>query len=528
SDGTEVFAQKYLDPQGRLECVERWGGNDGPDDAMENFAGWTLLYALGGDEKVLTLFEKAWEGHLLQFTAAKAPGIPMAENGMYWREFVTAFDWEHTGEALAAFHLYGLARPSDPLYKTRVLRFADFYTGEDPHADNYDREHKLIKSIQNGSRGAKVTPATPTDWGGLPVADHPERLTRYEEASNIKGDHPLNLCTTALGFNAFTLSGEKRFRDWTLEYAGAWRERILNNSGNIPTNIGLDGAIGGDWGQWWGGVFGWNFDPKSGSRNYFIRGPRIAFGIAAMLTGDASWMEPLRRQIQNLYFVKQEENGRTLLPRKHGPDGWYGYSANDHADVQRDIWLFSFDRTGLDGLDRDPWIRYLEGDNPDFPGEALRADLEGVRRRVAGLREDALPADVRPSDHPQRYNPAQVSSLVNLALGGNAPGGSGNILHSRLLYFDPARDRVGLPEDVAALVETITPKGLRLRLVNLSQVEPRTVVVQAGAYGEHRFGRVGKVAVNGNAFEAQLAPGSGGVLEIELAMWKNAPRYRRP
>ncbi|MEZ5393598.1 MAG: hypothetical protein R2724_12200 [Bryobacterales bacterium] len=112
SDGTEAFAQKYLDPQGYLECVERWGGNDGPDDAMENFAGWTLLYALGGDEKVLHLFEKAWEGHLLQFTAAKAPGIPMAENGMYWREFVTAFDWEHTGEALAAFHLYGLARPT--------------------------------------------------------------------------------------------------------------------------------------------------------------------------------------------------------------------------------------------------------------------------------------------------------------------------------------------------------------------------------------------------------------------------------
>ncbi|MEZ5362370.1 MAG: hypothetical protein R2748_08555 [Bryobacterales bacterium] len=64
--------------------------------------------------------------------------------------------------------------------------------------------------------------------------------------------------------------------------------------------------------------------------------------------------------------------------------------------------------------------------------------------------------------------------------------------------------------------------------MNLNQVEPRAVVVQAGAYGEHRFGRVGEVAVDGNAFEAQLAPGSGGVVEIELGMWKNAPRYRQP
>ena len=528
SDGAEAFADKYLDERGFLKCVERWGGNDGADDAMENFSGWTLLYALGGDEKVLELYKKAWEGHLRQFTEARAPGIEMAEHGMYWREFVTSFDWEHTGEALGAFHLYGLARPDDPLYRTRVRRFARFYTGDDPRADNYDRELRIIKSIHNGSRGAKITPAKTIDWGGLPVEGHPERLERYEEASNIKGDHPLNLCTTALGYNAWLVTGEERYRDWTLEYAGAWRERILQNGGNIPTNIGLDGKIGGDWGRWWGGVFGWNFDPESGSRNYFIRGPRIAFGIAALLTADAGWMEPLRRQMQNLYAVKRVEDGRTLLPRKHGPDGWYSFSASEHLDVQRDVWLFSFDRTGLEGLERDPWIRYLEGKNPEFPFQALQRELAGVRQRVAGLRADDLPRDERTSDHPQRFNPARTEALVNLTLGANHPGTSGNVLHSRLLYFDPARGRVGLPDDVAALVETITPDGLRLRLVNVNQVEPRTVLVQAGAYGEHRFTNVGDVAVNGNLFEARLAPGSGGVFEIGLELWKNPPTLRRP
>ena len=194
---------------------------------------------MGGDQKVLDLYERAWEGHLQQFTDAKIPSIEMAKDGMYWREFVTAFDWEHTGEALAAFNLYALARPDDASYRERVTRFADFYTGADPEADNYDSEHRVIKSIHNGSRGAKITAASEMDWGGLPIEGAPERLTRYSTASNVKGDHPLNLCTTALGFNAYLLSRDDRFRDWALEYLDAWHERILANDGNIPTNIGL-------------------------------------------------------------------------------------------------------------------------------------------------------------------------------------------------------------------------------------------------------------------------------------------------
>ena len=76
ADGAEEFAAKYLDDRGFLRCVERWGGNDGPDDAMENFGGWTLLYALGGDEGVLKRYKHAWEGHIKQFTNGRCP-IPV-------------------------------------------------------------------------------------------------------------------------------------------------------------------------------------------------------------------------------------------------------------------------------------------------------------------------------------------------------------------------------------------------------------------------------------------------------------------
>ena len=529
SEAAGIFYNRYVDERGYLKCIERWGGNDGADDAMENFEGWTLLYALGGDETVLDLYEKAWEGHLKQFTAAKVPGIEMAENGMYWREFVTSFDWEHTGEALAAFHLYALARPDDARFRDRVTRFADFYTGRDPQADNYDPEHRVIKSIHNGSRGAKLTPAAEMDWGGLPVEGAPERLTRYATASKVRGDHPLNVATTALGFNAFLLTREARFREWALDYLDAWRTRIYAADGNIPTNIGLDGSIGGEWdGKWYRGVFGWDFDPASGSRNYFIRGPRIGFGIGLLLSGDRGYMEPLRRQIANLYAAKRVENGRTLLPRKHGDDGWYSYSPNEYLDVQRDIYLFTFDRTNLEGLSRDPWIQYLDGENPGYPAEALRGNIDGVRRRIEGIRADKSVDFEWTSDYPQRFKAAQIDALVNLALGGNAPGSSGNILHSRLFYLDPARSRPGLPDDVAALVESITPEGVRVRLVNLDATNAREVTVRAGAYGEHQFNKVNGAAAGSNLLRVRLAPGAAGTLELGMKLFANAPTAPQP
>ena len=531
SRGAEAFAERYLDERGFLKCIERWGGNDGADDAMENFGGWTLLYALGGSERVLELYKKAWEGHIRQFTAARAEGIEMADQGMYWREFVTSFDWEHTGEALAAFYLYGLARPDDSTYRIRTERFARFYTGDDPLADNYDRARKIIKSLHNGSRGPKLTPASEMDWGGLPVEGAPERLTRYATASNIRGDHPLNLCATSLGFNAFALTGNERYADWTIEYAKAWRDRALANDGNIPTNIGMDGTIGGEWGgKWYGGVFGWNFWPESSGRNYFIRGPRIGFGIGVLLTGDRTFMEPLRQQIINLYAGAKTEGERVLLPRKHGHDGFYGHSTDQRLDVQRDVYLFTFDRSGLKGLDDDPWIRYLDGDNPAYPLIALQADIDSVRSKVAGMRLDSSVDYERPSDYTQRFNPSVTNSLVELMLGGNSPGRSGNILHTRLFYYDPDRSRPGLPDQVGALVDRIGPSEVRVQLVNLDSLRSRRVVVQAGAYGEHRFTVVrsedGHARIGGNRFEVRLAPGAGGTLEIGMDLFANRPQIR--
>src|SRR4029077_12960740 len=101
--------------------------------------------------------------------------------------------------------------------------------------------------------------------------------------------------------------------------------------------------------------------------------------------------------------------------------------------------------------------------------------------------EDPTTPDTRLADDPKKYNPAVVDNLVELALGGLPPGIKGTLLHCRLRYFDPLARRAGLPEDVAALVAQMTDDEVVVSLVNVSQLETRTLVVQAGGYGEHEI-----------------------------------------
>ena len=67
----QEFYEKYFDDRGRLQCFVRWGANDGPDDAFENFNRWPELHALGGDDEILRLFSKGHEGLLRQYTEAR-------------------------------------------------------------------------------------------------------------------------------------------------------------------------------------------------------------------------------------------------------------------------------------------------------------------------------------------------------------------------------------------------------------------------------------------------------------------------
>ena len=237
------FYAKYFDERGWLLCVERWGGDDGPDDAIENCTDWPILHALGGHDDVLKLYKKAWEGHLRQYTLAKTKDVPFARDGMYYKEFPVMFDWLHNGEGLAVFNLQGLSDPYDRKFRQRVRRYAGFYMNEDPDAPNYDPKHKIIKSLFNGSRGPLLRKATALDWAGDPFEvgnrfklGHGERtyqecLDHFNDYNDIVGDHPSNLMTTCLAANAYMLEHEPKYKAWLLEYVDAWLERMKTNGG---------------------------------------------------------------------------------------------------------------------------------------------------------------------------------------------------------------------------------------------------------------------------------------------------------
>ena len=53
AEACEAFYAKYVDRRDRLEVFERWGANDGPDDAAEATNDWAILHALGAPDRAI-------------------------------------------------------------------------------------------------------------------------------------------------------------------------------------------------------------------------------------------------------------------------------------------------------------------------------------------------------------------------------------------------------------------------------------------------------------------------------------------
>lgn len=544
------FYEKYFDERGWLMCVERWGGDDGPDDAIENCLDWPLLHALGGSDDVLRMYKQAWEGHLRQYTLAKTVEVPFARDGMYYKEFPVMMDWLHNGEGLVVFNLQGLSDPEDSRFAQRVRRFAGFYLNEDPGALNYDPQRKIIRSMFNGSRGPLLRKATALDWAGDSIeiehrfrprhgeSSYAQMLEHFRDYTDTVGDHPQNLKATTLALNAFLLTQDDKYRRWLLEYVDAWRERMLANNHIIPTNIGLDGRIGGaTGGKWWGGVYGWGFtvyDPatkRMASRNQHHAGFQ-GFMNAYLLTGDDRYLDAWRKQIEAVNVNHKVVDGQTVYPQMYGDQGWYDFTPRKYSACALELAYLSMRTDDLERVATAPWMSYLRGKNAEYPVQSLQADLARMRKQVQAIRADATTPDTRLADDPMGNNPASVESLVELVFGGLRPGRSGSALFCRLRYFDAARKRAGLPEDVAALIDEMSDERVSVTLVNVNQLEPRELVVQAGGYAEHRFTAVeyggASRPLDGPRLAVRLAPGAGARLSFTMKRFVNRPTMAFP
>lgn len=530
----QVFVDRYVNPvTGHLECVEHWGGADGPDDAMENFYNWSLLYALGAPRSTLNLFNFVWRGHIDQYSKL----------GMLYREYITSFDWEHNGEQYASFLLLPLSDPEDLRTQQRIIRFADFYTGRDTTTHNYDPIHKIIPSIHNGSKGPRMT-ATVDDWGGQ------DFWWKTGDWTQVKGDVPMNLCATSLAVNAYMLTGDEHYKNWVLDYVSAWRERTITNNGIVPSNIGVNGIVGEHWdGKWYGGLMGWNW--SFGGFGVLGRGVRIGFNNAYFLSHDQSYLDVLRKLGDVLMKNRIQTPAGLLFPNRYGDNGWYDPSSSPlFGSLFADIYMWSLGNQDLEQLysacqlqgvlksgkyeegNEVAWIEFLKGKNPDYPQRALNDAFERIRSGVEGLRRDTSTPDTRNSDEPQQFSTAATSALVNLTLGGAQPLWAGGLLFSQVRYFDPVQRRPGLPSDVSALVHKIENDMVQVTLVNCNKVEPREIIVQTGAYGENQCLRIeidGKQKeINNRFFSLRLEPGAGNDVVIHLRRFANKPTFAFP
>ena len=381
---------------------------------------------------------------------------------------------------------------------------------------------------------------TPVDWDG---DENPKRAARFSTSSNIRGDHPLNLLATTLATQAYLLTHEAKYKRWVLEYVDAWRDRAATNGGNFPSNIGLDGKIGGEWGgKWYGGIFGWN-SPDDGLRNYVLRGMPAAFGQAAMLSRNMAYIDPVRRQVDNIFAAARTENGRgSAVPHYYGesprqargrqaarlagtdtgkasffPTGALG----NLSETTIELYLWSLNPADVKRILPNPpdrrhvqgWIEFLQGRRPNYPLEAMQHERQDVRERAAA-HAARRPADTArvlsrssrsPTSRWARPTCTARETCFAARCGISIPNVAGRVL----------------PQDVAALVEKIEPEQ---RDADARQYQHLGVAAADRADGRVRrasgdlraCGRSDDHQVNAPHFEVQLAAGAGEQIVIAI------------
>jgi len=312
---------------------------------------------------------------------------------------------------------------------------------------------------------------------------------------------------------------------------------MRQNDGIIPSFVDLDGRIGGASNRWWGNAYGWGFspiNPVTGQRENRNRiGWALAgFSNALLVTGDMKYVDAWRSMIAAVNAHARMRAGRTEYPTMHGENGWYGWQTEPWSVGALEVWYWSMRPEDRARVKSNAWIDFLDGKNAGYAEAALQRDLEGIVKKRALVHADQTRPDQRLADNMLDLNPAATESLVRLMIGGLIPGRDGGLLNARLRYFDPERRRAGISEDVAALISELSDRGAVLTLVNVSSDHARTVVVQGGAYGEHRFesietgGRT--IPVNDRAFTVRLAPGAGATLRLSMRRYVNTPTAAFP
>ena len=579
--------------------------SDDVDDLWEMIYNWGLFYAMGASERILDITLAHWNA----VTRYCDDGIvsrvhdrftPSVNREYYGLVHPGDAEWHHKGEGNMAFYHLALADPTISENVRRSRLFASFYTGEDPQAPNYDSHYKILRSPMQTGQGPwhKATPQKtnaylfgPQELGGkvtyygvrsslYPIVKDleedwwkdPKRsdeIIKLFEHIVLDSDTPNNLGATGLLTHAYLSTGDSRYKDWVIEYTDAWMDRIQQNNGVIPDNVGPTGKIGEHRdGCWFGNMYGWS---SYCGFNILFHSLTIASECAQLLTGDSGYVDLLRSQMKVLIDNGiTREDGQFLQAVRHDANGW-GHKAwnpvtgldqpvrmNElahlyHAslsDEDRELltWVRERDVSidwnanqveGPDfykGFQEYPRFQYYDGKNPDWPAAILRAELESATKVYREACDDERTPEEIIADNRVPPNPVHTKVLTNVMLGAPNSVYHGGLLRATVRYFDPESGRPGVPNDVAALVDEIKADRVGVQLVNLSASEGRTVIVQAGAFGEHDFTEVqyedgettSTTKVEGKHFTVELPPSTAIRISAGMQRFANDPSYAFP
>jgi hypothetical protein len=589
------FLARYTRADGSLIWRDEWPGMDGSDDPYEAFMYLALFYSIGGDEAVYEAARKMWDAITWQWT--QYGQIDREFDGYYdWmhhgesnlfhyffgltkpdslvdRQRADRFARMYTGEDPLAPNYdkeLGIIRAAQSGSKgpRMVVTAEDLGT----HRGVLDGYHPPFEDLSGVSFPSATTPWFDDDVFAEIIVKMNERTTR--------GDVPLNLNATGQMTHAFMYSADEGLRQWVTDYLARWSERADANGGILPDNVGLSGEVGEYLdGKWWGGHYGWRWPHGFMT----IIEPTVNACInAMMLTGDPSHLRLARQQLDANFALGREEGGDWMVPHKHFDAGWTDYRPA-HPFHAIHLWARSLADEDRERVERIPrrfdwsevkvpriplaakhynvntlaWYEYITGANPAYPEQALEANIELIEQQLTRLRSDdgdplGFPTMSHITGYPdtldllidgyaihiwQEFNPVYFESLVQLMWGAPMHISHGGLQHSTVRYYDGVNRRPGLPDSVGALVHRIEPELVELELVNLDLTASRTVIVQAGSFGEHRFGvasegavggGVSEVTVGGRWLEVVLAPGAGTRLTITMERYVNEPSYETP
>lgn len=564
--GWRRFEQLYCEPDGSLTYHGRTFGRDGVDDFYEPFFNWPALYLLGGADDLLAACKHHWRGVTAQLSRR---GLLRAEfeNGYDWfhqGESLLFFynlcaadpdDGYFRERALRFADLYLPDSPTGNYDGTAGMMRAPHVGAGGPRPGL--GEQQPFSAANEGMRryGLPVRGLPGIErWDDLADPVNARRMADAMNRTLGAGDVPMNLASTSLVTNAWLYGHDERYADFVTGYVGAWARRAAANGGLIPDNVGPDGVVGQlHDGRWYGGHYGWSWPHGL----YSVIAPALIGSMnATLVTGDEQPLALPRDALRVL--IGKARRGRIdpadatfydhwhdrfgadvhrdllLVPYRHDDRGWFDYqplppaypawlwwltgAADDRALLADLANRSGYDwRTVRDFREKEeaghepPWLRFLAGDNPDYPEQALSMALRQVRRQAELMTEHPTPPPGDDIHWWQRFNPVGTEVLTQLVSGAPQMLYNGGLPLTRLRWADADRGRPGLPAGVAALVEHLDGRHVTVQLVNLD-ASPHAVTVTGGGYGEHPITAVGRAASNGAAAES---PVDGG-LRVDL------------